>query len=233
MYRAIVRRLCLAALFVPAAASQAAEVVLPRDTRVYLATREPLLGKKGELEVARLVRCEVWRDVTVDGLVVIAAGTPATARVDSLSYRKVAGIKGRMTLGALETEAVDRDPLSLTGGYMKEGSGRVALSASLSALVAWPLIFIPGKAAELPVGTVFDAYTLQSATVTVAGAAGKVEPPAIRLGGAEGLSAQLLYDKLQGQEKRASSSSSFARRPTRRRSSSSTGSTASRRSPSR
>jgi hypothetical protein len=186
-----------------AASAHAGDVVLPRDTRVYLATKQELVGKKGELEVGQLVRCEVWRDVLVDGRVVIAAGTPATAKVDSLSYRKVAGIKGKMSLAALETETVQRQPLSLTGGYNKEGTGRIALSASLSALVAWPLIFIPGKAAELPVGTVFDAYTLQSATVALGGEA--AAPPAIRIGSATepaaGLSAELLYDKLQGQEK--------------------------------
>jgi hypothetical protein len=197
--RGIVTRLLIVVAAALSASAQAADLVIPRETRVYLATKEPLVGKKGELEVGRLVRCEVWRDVTVNGQVVIAAGTPATARVDSLSYRKVAGIKGKMTLGALETEGVDHQPISLSGGYNKEGTGRIALSASLSALVAWPLIFIPGKAAELPVGTVFDAYTLQSVTVA---AAGDGAPPLIRLGGSEqSLSVELLYDKLQGQQK--------------------------------
>ena len=46
----------------------------------------------------------------------------------------------------------------LTGGYLKEGKGRVALSASLSALVSWPLIFINGETAKLPVGTPMQVY---------------------------------------------------------------------------
>lgn len=197
-------QLCLLLLAVFAVAPAfAAEVVVQRDTRVYLSTKEPLVGKKGELEVGRLVRCEVWRDVLVDGRVVIAAGTPATAKVDTLSYHKVAGIKGKITLAALETETVQRQSLTLTGGYMKEGSGRIALSASLAALVAWPLIFIPGKPAELPVGTVFDAYTLQSTVLSFESSA--QVPPAIRIGMSDNasasLSAELLYDKLQGQDK--------------------------------
>jgi hypothetical protein len=193
---------CLLLAAFAAGPAFADDVVVQRDTRVYLSTKEPLVGRKGELEVGRLVRCEVWRDVLVDGRVAIAAGTPATAKVDTLSYHKVAGIKGKMTLAALETETVQRQPVTLMGGYLKEGSGRIALSASLSALVAWPLIFIPGKPAELPVGTVFDAYTLQSTTVSLSGAA--ATPPAIRITGADapaGLSAELLYDKLQSQEK--------------------------------
>ena len=190
--------LCTAALC-PAPAL-AADVTLPRDTRVYLSTLEELIGKKNQLEAGRLVRCAVWKDVLVGGQLVIAAGTPALARVDSLSYSKVAGIKGRITLAALETEALDHKTVQLTGGYLKEGTGRVALSASLAGLVAWPLIFIKGKAAELPVGTVFDAYTQLPMSVALAGDAASV-PPAIDLGGTPGLSAELLYDKLQGQEK--------------------------------
>jgi len=189
--------LCLIAL---TASAGAADVTLQRDTRVYLSTLEELIGKKDQLEVGRLVRCEVWKDVLADGHVVIPAGTPATARVDTLSYSKVAGIKGRITLAALETETIDHKTVQLTGGYLKEGKGRVALSASLAGLVAWPLIFIKGKAAELPVGTVFDSYTQQSTAVGFAGGAAAV-PVAIDLSGGPALSAELLYDKLQGESK--------------------------------
>jgi hypothetical protein len=203
MYASIIRSCCLGIGLLVVASAQAGDVVLPRDTQVYLSTKEELIGKKGELEVGHIVRCEVWRDVLVDGHVVIAAGTPATARVDTLTYHKVAGIKGKMTLAAIDTETVQRQPVALTGGYLKEGNGRVALSASLAALVAWPLIFITGKPAELPVGTVFDTYTQHSTTLALASAA-TADPPVIRLGAdatGGGLSAQLLYDKLQGQEK--------------------------------
>lgn len=199
----IVRVCCVIFAMFGARLAFAADLVLPRDTQVYLSTKEELIGKKGELEVGHIVRCEVWRDVLVDGHVVIAAGTAATARVDTLTYHKVAGIKGKMTLAAIDTETVQRQPVALAGGYLKEGNGRVALSASLAALVAWPLIFITGKPAELPVGTVFDTYTQQSTTVALAGA-DRIAPPVIKLDSATpsaGLSAQLLYDKLQGQEK--------------------------------
>ena len=39
------------------------------------------------------------------------------------------------------------------------GANHTALAVTLCALVAWPLIFIKGKKAELPPGTIFDAYT--------------------------------------------------------------------------
>jgi hypothetical protein len=176
-----------------------ADVKIPIDTPVYLSTKEALIGKKGQVHVGQLVRCEVWRDVIVQGRVVIPAGTAARAKVDTFTTHKIAGIKGKMTLGALETETVDGQSVRLTGGYFKEGKGRVALSASLSALVAWPLIFLPGKPAELPVGTVFDAYTLQTVDVALDT---NSAPPVITLSSLEtSFSAELLYDVLEQQEK--------------------------------
>lgn len=176
-----------------------AAISIPPDTRVYLETKEVLIGKKGQVSAGQMVRCQVWRDVLIDGEVVIAAGTPAMAKVDSFKTRKVAGIKGKMTLAALETESVDHQNIQLAGGYNKEGKGRIAMAASLSALVAWPLIFIPGKAAELPDGTVFDAYTTQRIAI---GTQEERRPPVIDLTGTlSSFEVAVLYDELAKQEK--------------------------------
>jgi len=179
--------------------SASAAISIPPDTRVYLETKETLLGKKGQVSVGQMVRCQVWRDIVVEGQVVIAAGTPALAKVDSFKTRKVAGIKGKMTLGALETESVDQQTVQLSGGYNKEGKGRIALAASLGALVAWPLIFIPGKPAELPTGTVFDAYTSHRITIDTLEAR---KPPVVDLTGTASIfEVTVDYEELAKQEK--------------------------------
>ncbi len=187
--------------FVLSALASAATIV--PDTRVYLETLEPLVGKKDQVQVGQTVRCRVWKDVTVDGQVVIKAGTPAIAKVSSLKKRKVAGIKGKMEVAAIETSTVDGNAIQLTGGYNKEGKGRIALSASLAALVAWPLIFIPGKAAELPIGTVFDSYTMQTIEVAGIGKPDGAPMHTIDLSAMAGdsLSATVLYEKLEGVKK--------------------------------
>lgn len=177
----------------------AQRVDIPEGTRVYLATDNELIGKKKKgVHEGTVVPCTVWRDVVVDGRVVVEAGTPATARVDSLKTAKVAGIKGKVSLAALETQAVDGKPLQLTGGYMKKGKGRIALSASLAAVVAWPLIFIHGKAAKLPQGTIFDAYTDHPAACEIP----DEQTPVISLVGvASELTVEVLYDELENTEK--------------------------------
>lgn len=180
-------------------ASFAYEVRLPSDTRVYVETTEGLVAKGGKVMQGDLVRSKVWRDVIIGDKVVIAAGTPVIARVDSVKGRSIAGIKGKMTIGAYETESVDGQTIQLSGGYGKEGKGRMAVSI-VGALFLLPLIFIPGSAAEMPAGSVFDAYVDRSWKIAVEDSP---ESNVINLSAfsMEDISAELLYEKLANQEK--------------------------------
>lgn len=135
------------------------KVLLP-GTRVYLVTQDEVSGRRrAGVRKGDLVPCKVWRDVTVGGAVLIKAGTPAMARVEKVRHAQIAGVKGKLILEALETTAVDGQTVQLDGGYNKSGKNRMGLSIALGAVVALPLIFITGKPAELPKGTVFDTYT--------------------------------------------------------------------------
>ena len=172
----------------------AAEAVIPDGTTVYLSTMQTVIGKKHETAVGDIVRARVWRDVVVDGQIVIKGGTAATVQVSSISSRKIFGIKGKMSLAAIQTSCVDGQTVYLTGGYNKEGKSRVGWSLGLSLLV-WPALFLPGKAAELPTGTVMDSFTSGAMTVSIQG---KDKPRAtIDLRSImTGFSVEVLYDLL-------------------------------------
>lgn len=176
-------------------------LTIPAQTQVYIETDQPVSGKKKHTQEGQIVRATVWRDVEVDGRTVIKAGTPVLVRVDTLKGAKIAGIKGKMTLGAYDTTALDGTKVDLGGGYFKEGSGRIVLTATLAALVFLPLIFIKGKAAELPRGTVFDAYTKQATTIALSEL--KNIGPKLNLSGSIGprLDVAVLYDELEKAEK--------------------------------
>lgn len=177
-----------------------ADVVIPDDTQVYLTTTETVIGKKNETAVGRIVRARVWRDVMVDGYVVIKGGTSATATVSSLKSRGIFGVKGKMSLAAVETKTVDGQTVYLTGGYNKEGGGRMALALGVGLLLFWPALFIPGKAAELPTGTVMDSFTVGSQTVVMGGSKQPVR--SINLGSlVSGFEVEVLYDKLLEEKK--------------------------------
>lgn len=168
--------------------------ILPEGTRVYLKLDQLVSGKRGEAEAGDIVGCSVWRDVDLQGVVLVKAGTKAICKVESVKHANIAGIKGKLVLAAMDTTAIDGQKLQLTGGYNKDGKSRMALSISLAAIVFVPLIFITGSAAELPEGTVIDAYTGPDLPVVLQN--GNNQPQAISLSGlASVFSAEVVLDE--------------------------------------
>ena len=173
-------------------------VLLSDEKRVYIETKQELIGKGDQVKEGQFVNAVVWRDVVVNGHVLIAAGAPVVAKVDELKKRQIAGVKGTMTLGAYETVSIDGQTIQLSGGYHKEGKSRMALSITLGVLFILP-IFIPGKAAELPTGTVFDAYVDSDWNIDVGNLPVTRKLDLSYVG--SDISAELLYSKFEEQEK--------------------------------
>ena len=188
----------------------AVEVKIPVGTKIYCEMDQYVESKKPFKEDDR-VRAHVWKDVVVDGHVVIPAGTPINAHISMLKTNKVAGIKGKLEIAADGVTAVDGTFVPLAGGYGKQGKSNMALAITLAVVVLVPLIFIHGKKAKLEPGALFDAYTDQPVTVSVdvpvreADSTYRVElgGPRLDLSGLVGadLSARILYDELRAQEK--------------------------------
>ena len=167
-------------------------VTLPAGTYVYGELDERVTSKKKETTVGDVVRARVWRDVIVEGRVLIKAGTPLMTRVSFVKPAKVAGRKGEVLLDAISTQTVEGSEVLLDGGYDKSGKGKKALAWGLF-LLAWPLVFIKGKQAILDPGTVFDASVQANVAVGSVAAA----PFRIQLGEKEAeLTAEILYDEM-------------------------------------
>jgi hypothetical protein len=171
-------------------AAMAHAVTLPAGTVVYGELDEMVTSKKKDSDVGEVVRARVWRDVVVDGAVVIKAGTPMVVQVADVKRAKVVGRKGDIELAAISTAAVDGAEVLLQGGYDKSGKNRTAGAVVLGAVAAWPLVFIKGKQAKLEEGTIFDA-TVQT-TVEVGLPA---EVTQVQVESASGFSAVVLYDE--------------------------------------
>lgn len=168
-------------------------VTIPAGTKLMGELDQQVTSNEKHFQVGDIVRGRVWRNVVVDGYTVIEAGTPMMLRVSSITKRKIAGRGGDVEVQAVSVTAVDGTEIFLDGGYDKQASHRTALSASLSALVFWPAIFIRGKEAVLDPGTIFDATIPANTRITVAAD----RPRAIRIEPQSDLSAEVLYDEIE------------------------------------
>jgi hypothetical protein len=150
----------------PVIHSAAVERELPAGSKVFLTLDEGITSKRGESEVGQVVRCRVWRDVDTGGMAFIKAGTPGTCKIDKVKRRNMGGMEGKISIAGIDTTAVDGQSVMLSGGYNKEGSGRKAVVWTIGLLLLWPVLFVPGGAAELPPGTIFDTYTASALRIT-------------------------------------------------------------------
>ncbi len=175
----------------------ATSIPIPAETPIYLITDKEIIAKRRNYDVGDTIPVKVWRDVIVQGIAVIKADTPATLRVESIKGRSVVGISGKVSFGAVETTAIDGQTINLGGGYNKKGAGRIALSATLGALIFWPALFIPGGVPRFPSGTVFDAYSDGSYRIELTGKERRI----IQLGGTNRFTALVDYDTLMATEK--------------------------------
>lgn len=185
-------------LFAYASPMWAKDIVIPAGTQVYIEPDELVTSKRGENNVGEIIRASVWRNVVVNGYIVIKAGAPAVARVSEIKRRNIAGKKGQIKIQAISARGVHGEDILLDGGYHEKGKSRVALSVTLFLLVAWPLIFIPGKNAEMGPGNVFDGEVQDDTYVDVSNAR-----PVLRFDADDGeeFTADVQYDAIDPEEK--------------------------------
>lgn len=187
------------ALLAGANVCSAQTVTIPSGTKLMGELDQRVSSDVKRFAVGDMVQGHVWRNVVVEGQTVIKAGAPLVLRVADITKRKIAGRGGDVEIQAVSVQAVDGTEIFLDGGYDKQGGHRTGLSASLSALVFWPAIFIRGKEAVLDPGTIFDASV--PAETKVAIAAGADRPRTIRIAAPTKLTVEVLYDLVDDKTK--------------------------------
>jgi hypothetical protein len=169
----------------------AEDVVIPRGTVVFGELEERITSNENKFRVGYPVDSHVWKDVVVDGHVVIPAGTPMVMRIHKLKGSGTGGRGGALEIMAVSVKARDGTDITLDGGYGESGNDRYGLARGLS-MILWPSAFLPGRRAVLDVGTVFDASIPADTRVRVP----DDELPTLRLGVLPDLSVDVLYDDI-------------------------------------
>lgn len=146
----------LACLQLTAASSVwSATVLLPRDTIIYGQLDERITSNARKYRIGFEPNGSVWRDVAVNGITIIEAGTPIELRITRLSPRGIGQRGASIEISAISVEVIGGESINLRGGYGDQTRDRTTLNRALSA-VFWPANFIPGKRAALEKGMVFD-----------------------------------------------------------------------------
>jgi hypothetical protein len=158
---------------------------------VFGELEERITSNENKFRVGYEVDSHVWKDVVVDGHVVIPAGTPMVMRIHRLKGSGTGGRGGAIEIMAVAVKARDGTEITLDGGYGESGNDRYGLARGLS-MILWPSAFLPGRRAVLDVGTVFDASIPANTRVKVP----DDELPTLQLGDLPDLSVDVRYDDI-------------------------------------
>jgi hypothetical protein len=147
--------LFIGAQLLVATAARSAQAYLPRGMTIYAQLDEEVTSSTRKFRVGYEPKAHVWRDIDINGVTIIEAGTPVVLRVSRLSPRGVGGRGARIEIEAVSIDVMDDQTVRLTGGYGQETPDRNGLGRALSSIV-WPASFLPGRKAVLEEGAVFD-----------------------------------------------------------------------------
>lgn len=164
---------------VPSAAVATTTATLRAGTTVPLKMSEPLTTNGKKLKVGQRFQLETSEAVTVDGQVVIPAGSPATGEVTEVRNKGMWGKSGRINARVLYVRANGRQ-IRMTGQL--DDKGTTGTGAVVGSLVLLPIagFLMTGTSANIPLGAPVTGFVDEDVAVafTAAPAAMVVAPTA-------------------------------------------------------
>jgi len=126
-------------------------VLLADGTPIHLVLMDDLQGK--EVRVKQTVHFKVRQDLVAGSKLIVKTGTEAIGHIESISKSGLLGKSGRLVLQFDYVATVSGAKLPLRGGAGVSGGKGGALT--------WESALWYGPNANLPVGTVLNAYVNQ------------------------------------------------------------------------
>jgi hypothetical protein len=137
--------------------NRADAIVVADGTPVHLVLMDDLQGKK--LRVNQTVHFEVREDLIVQSRVIVKTGSEAIGHIASVSRKGLLGRSGKLVLQFDYVESTAGVRISLRGGARVSGGRGGALT--------WESAMWYGPDANLPVGTVINAFVDKDQRISV------------------------------------------------------------------
>ena len=147
--------------------SQAAgEIIIPAGTRIELETVQSISSEL--IQPGEPVDFKVRADVSINGVVVVKAGTLAKGVVITSDHAKGIGKEGNVEIQVKNVQAVDGSFLPLSSNSIaRKGENNAVLSIVLGVLICLLFLLIKGKNGVIPAGTSVDAIVASNSKVVV------------------------------------------------------------------
>lgn len=150
----------------PVATAATTSGTLRAGTSVPLKMAEGLTTKGKKLKVGQRFQMETAEAVTVDGNVVIPAGSPATGEITEVRNKGMWGKSGRINGRVLYVRANGRQ-IRMSGSIDDKGTTGTAGVVGAVALLPVAGFFMTGTSAEVPLGAPVTAFIDEDVSVAV------------------------------------------------------------------
>lgn len=168
------RALILGALLSSATtAAVADQVVLREGTEIRVSNRVSLTSKKAV--TGDPVDFVVDQAVSVNGIVIIPAGTPAYGQVSNAERNGHLGASGKLDL-AVNYVRVGDVKIRVRGARASSGNSGTGATIATTVLLGPLGLLVHGKSANVPAGTQMTVYLEQDLPVMVDGPVAAAEP---------------------------------------------------------
>lgn len=145
-------------------------VVLRAGTSVPLKMAEALTTNGKKLKVGQRFQLETAEPITVNGMTVIPAGSPATGEVTEVRNKGMWGKSGRINARVLFVRANGRQ-IRMSGQLDDKGTtGTVGVVGAI-AVIPVAGFFVTGTSANIPLGTPVTGFIDEDVQVAFAGGA--------------------------------------------------------------
>lgn len=146
-------------------ASENETVTLSSNTVVHIETVEEINSDR--VSVGQTIDLRVKEDVTVDGNVVIEAGTKVRGTIQEVESSSMIGEAGRLTLQIDRTQAVDGTNISLSASRRAFGDDRQMVALGLGIFLCLPALLISGEEAVIHAGTNITAEVIGNYEISI------------------------------------------------------------------